>query len=467
MPDSATDLTPPSLETIARRNIRHFLIFRVLFNARFYYPVFAVIFLDFGLTLEQFAMLNAIWAATILLAEVPSGSLSDLMGRKSMMVFTASLMVIEMAVWAWAPTGNPNLLFWVLAANRILSGLGEAAASGSDEALVYDSLEAANMQDRWSHVLESVSRWQSIGFMVTMILGALVYDADLMQDLLKLMGFNLVVTSEHTLRIPLFLTFGTALLCWFNNLRFVDVNAPDRHTGISIWDATRQTLSAGQWILQTPFALIIILAGAFADSILRMFATLGSEYYRLVQYPEFTFGVIGAGIAILNFMAAPWIRRLVDHFSPSIIFACIVGLSILGFAGASFAIPWLGLGFAIILFLCFSLVSFSISFYLNQVSNRKIRATVLSFKGMALNLAYGCIGLAYAQLTRHLNEMNSATPDSPDVFQQGLAYFTPYVLVGSLVVAAITWLHCRDVNSIALGLKQQSKGQKSESKAES
>ena len=111
MSDSATDLTPPSLETIARRNIRHFLIFRVLFNARFYYPVFAVIFLDFGLTLEQFAMLNAIWAATILLAEVPSGSLSDLMGRKSMMVFTASLMVIEMAVWAWAPTGNPQLLF--------------------------------------------------------------------------------------------------------------------------------------------------------------------------------------------------------------------------------------------------------------------------------------------------------------------------------------------------------------------
>ena len=29
-------------------NIRFFLAFRVLFNARFYYPVFTILFLDFG-----------------------------------------------------------------------------------------------------------------------------------------------------------------------------------------------------------------------------------------------------------------------------------------------------------------------------------------------------------------------------------------------------------------------------------
>jgi len=53
------------------RNIRRFIAFRVLFNARFYYPVFTILFLDFGLTLDQFAILNAVWAATIVLVEVP------------------------------------------------------------------------------------------------------------------------------------------------------------------------------------------------------------------------------------------------------------------------------------------------------------------------------------------------------------------------------------------------------------
>ena len=60
--------------TFAIRNVRLFIAFRVFFNARFYYPVFTILFLDFGLTLEQFALLNAAWAAAIVLLEVPSGA---------------------------------------------------------------------------------------------------------------------------------------------------------------------------------------------------------------------------------------------------------------------------------------------------------------------------------------------------------------------------------------------------------
>ena len=52
-----TEKNPSS--PFAIRNVRRFIAFRVCFNARFYYPVFAVLFLDFGLTLEQFPLLNA------------------------------------------------------------------------------------------------------------------------------------------------------------------------------------------------------------------------------------------------------------------------------------------------------------------------------------------------------------------------------------------------------------------------
>ena len=81
---------PPTLLPItpfAIPNIRRFLAFRLLFGVRFYYPVFAVLFLDFGLSVGQFAVLNAVWAATIVLCEVPSGALAkkafhDLMNPK-------------------------------------------------------------------------------------------------------------------------------------------------------------------------------------------------------------------------------------------------------------------------------------------------------------------------------------------------------------------------------------------------
>ncbi|WP_372845300.1 MFS transporter [Pontiella sp.] len=415
------------LQAIAKHNVRRFILFRMLFNARFYYPVFAVIFLDFGLSLDQFALLNAIWAATIILAEVPSGALSDLMGRKKLLMLTASLMVLEMSVWAFAPRGNPTLLFWLLALNRVLSGLGEASASGSDEALVYESLEDAGMKDQWSHVLERTSRWQSVAFMVAMVTGGLVYDPDLL-------GRMASIDRETTLRLPLYLTLATAIVCWINCLGFVE--AGDGHSAgkPSITAAFRQTFNTGLWILKTPLALVVILAGAFLDSIIRMFVTLNSEYYRLIEYPEYALGILGTLVAAMNFFIAPLARRLVEKHPPGFVFLSAAAAGLLGFFGMSFFIPYAGLAFSLLLFATFSVVTFSLSFYLNQLSDKSMRATVLSFKGMALNLGYGFIGVVYAQLLRALARSHATPTGSDELFIEGAQYFTPYFLIGSLAV---------------------------------
>lgn len=60
-------MSQTELEKTAWRNVRSFTLFRVFFSARFYYPVYALLFLDYGLTLGQFGLLNAIWAVTIVL----------------------------------------------------------------------------------------------------------------------------------------------------------------------------------------------------------------------------------------------------------------------------------------------------------------------------------------------------------------------------------------------------------------
>ena len=133
----------PDLQSIVQRNVRAFTIFRMFFNARFYYPVYALLFLHYGLTLEQFGILNGVWAATIVLLEVPSGALADTLGRRKLLILAGCLMVLEMAVLLVAPVGGGALMFWLFVLNRILSGAAEAAASGADEALAYDSLKAA------------------------------------------------------------------------------------------------------------------------------------------------------------------------------------------------------------------------------------------------------------------------------------------------------------------------------------
>ena len=60
----------------ADRNWRRFVLFRVLFNSRFYYPVLAVLFLDLGLSATEYTLLNFAWALAIVCTDVPAGVLA-------------------------------------------------------------------------------------------------------------------------------------------------------------------------------------------------------------------------------------------------------------------------------------------------------------------------------------------------------------------------------------------------------
>src|SRR5436309_3460175 len=147
------------------RNTALFIWFRLLFNCRFYYPVYTVLFLDFGLNLSQFAALNTAWAFSIVLLDVPCGALADVMGRRNLLVLSAGLMVVEMLVFACVPVGGP-WAFPIFMINRVLSGAAEAFASGADEALAYDSIPQAERAEVWPRVIGRLSRWMAAGFIV-------------------------------------------------------------------------------------------------------------------------------------------------------------------------------------------------------------------------------------------------------------------------------------------------------------
>ena len=275
----------------------------------------------------------------------------------------------------------------------MLSGLGEASASGSDEALVYDSLEQAGMKDQWSHVLAQTQRFQSFGFMVVMIMGGVIYDVRFVQKATDLFGMSLDATKAMILRWPIYLTLLTSLGTLYVAARFTE---PKSHRETNeppkIGETIKQTWQAEKWIGRTPFALIVIVAGAFADSVIRMFITLGSEYYRLIDFSSFYLGFIAAGISGISIFTATFSKWLVDKRSPTFIFYVISAIALVGFFGAKFFIPYYGVIFSVLLFTVFSITMFAVSYYLNHITEKTMRATVLSFKSLAFNLGYGLIG---------------------------------------------------------------------------
>ncbi len=208
---------------------------------------------------------------------MPSGALADQIGRKRMVVLAATCMVVEMLFFAFAPSGS-SWLFPMLLLNRILSGAAEAAASGADESLAYDSLSQEGRAGDWPAVLARMMRWQSAAFFVTMLLGALAYDPKTME---WIFGSSISLSSATAIRMPLYLTLANAVLALVVALAMREPSLTvERHP--TIGTTIRQTLGAGRWILTTPVVLFLILAGLCMDSVIRLFMTVGSNYYRLI-----------------------------------------------------------------------------------------------------------------------------------------------------------------------------------------
>src|SRR5271156_1431261 len=198
--------------TDADRNWRRFVLFRVLFNSRFYYPVLAVLFLDLGLSATEYTLLNFAWALAIVFTDLPAGVLADRIGRKPLVVAAASFMVAEMTLLSIAPLRGGIVLLLCCLANRILSGMAEGMASGADEALVFDSLAERGRSNEWPRVLDQVMRWQGVGMVIAMLVGGAVYDPVFMGRLFSAFGVNFHFHQSLTLRFPVYLNLITALL---------------------------------------------------------------------------------------------------------------------------------------------------------------------------------------------------------------------------------------------------------------
>lgn len=407
-----------------RRNLPLFVAFRVLFHARFYYPIIGVLFLDLGLTLEQYALLNVIWAVVIIVLEIPSGALADVVGRKRVVVLAAALMVAEMAVLAFAPRGA--WMFWLLVLNRILSGAAEACASGADEALAYDSLPEADRKTTWPRVLESLMRWKSGGFFIAMVSGAALFDQSLMSSLLS-WTTGWTPSDGATVRWPVYATLVTSILCLLVALNFRE---PPAHTPIgrhAIGRAWQNVIEGAVHVFTSRRILFLMVAALLIDSFVRIFLTFASNYYRLIELPPFVNGMLGSGLALLGFAVAPVAKRMTAGLGVIANYTVVATLVLIGLAGTAMAWPYWGAWVVIPLGISMSMLQFFTSNYLNQWTESHVRATVLSFRGVAFNLGYAIAGILFAQLTTHLRTAHPGT-DENNIFAFSLSWLPPAFL---------------------------------------
>jgi len=115
----------------------------------------------------------------------------------------------------------------------------------------------------------------------------------------------------------------------------------------------------------------------------------------------------------------PWLaHKMVNRHSPAYNLAVMVMISITGLIGTTLFLPIIGLLPVALLSVVMYMGRFFQSHYLNRITASHQRATVLSFKGLSFNLAYGLIGVLYSILLVFLRPQLAAS--HPDLSRAGI-----------------------------------------------
>jgi MFS family permease len=167
--------------TLAARNIRILFWAELFGSIRFLQPVLALFYFARGLDESLILWVMIFWSTGVLIGEIPTGMFADRYGAKLSFIIGAILSIIShsLLIWAYDP--------WVFFSSSILSGLAVTFFSGSDEALIYESLKESNEEDKMDHALGII---QSAQFVVT--IGVLIIGSIIAKDLTN-NQFNLLI----------------------------------------------------------------------------------------------------------------------------------------------------------------------------------------------------------------------------------------------------------------------------------
>jgi len=125
------------------RNIRLDYLYTFIRNLDMSSSIWVLYLAYRGMSLLEIGLLEGIFHVTGMLFEVPSGAVADLFGRKKTVVAGRVLLTISCVIMLLSTS------FWGFALGFIVQALSYNLNSGSEEALVYDSLKLCGREEEY------------------------------------------------------------------------------------------------------------------------------------------------------------------------------------------------------------------------------------------------------------------------------------------------------------------------------
>jgi MFS family permease len=351
-------------------NILKLYIIKVAKWFMLFMPIVVLFYKDNGLEMRDIFILQAIYSVSIVVLEIPSGYLADVLGRKITLVIGTILGFLGFLTYSF----SFGFIGFLIA--EIILGLGQSLISGADSAMLYDSLLETGKKDKY---IKFEGRMVSVGNFaeaIAGILGGLLATISLRypyyaQTIVAFSGIPAALFLIEPIR-------NKKLI----NMKFSDIlkivkYALHDHKELkwniifsSVIGASTLTMA---WFVQPYFEMVLLPVGLFGLlwTILNLSvgfsAMLAHKIELKLKQVKFMFGIailIPAGYLIVSRINALW------------------GISIL-----------------LIFYIVRGIATPVLKDYINRLCDSEIRATVLSVRNFVIRVFFAIIGPFVGWLT--------------------------------------------------------------------
>jgi len=316
------------------------------------------------MTYGQLGVVDALSFGFGLVMEIPTGAISDMIGKRLTMIAGMLLTGIGFTITGLAMNMTQIVIgFWVCQ-------VGWAFMSGADEALVYDSLKERGEEDRYDRVASHLGIIANVTLVVSALIGGLLYIVSpglphVAMGVLHLVGvlFTLrliepkikdAVKEKFSLR-----AYGQQLSNGFRHLL-----AP--------------ALRAYMPIMLALLGIVELMRMSLVQPALAAHMGFGPEAQSAIFALQMVFAIFAAN-------AMPFLRRRLGEWGGLLL---MTFLFILGLWGASWSLGLSGLAFLIVIRMAGDLASPWISVIINNKIPSQDRSTTLSTVALFTKLPY-------------------------------------------------------------------------------
>lgn len=145
-----------------------FCLYGFLKNLRFFDPFLILFFMSKGLSFLEIGTLYSVKELVIMITEIPSGIISDALGRRKTLAFSFFIYILSFVVF-YISSG-----FFILLIAMILFALGEAFRSGVHKSIIFAYLQFKGWENQKVEYYGKTRSWSQIGSAISAIIAAVL-----------------------------------------------------------------------------------------------------------------------------------------------------------------------------------------------------------------------------------------------------------------------------------------------------